>query len=81
MRSIHFLLFFSILIQLAPCSFLAREDINKKDIEDAIKSLEQKLESHLCQKDKKYIFPIQWQQTKGLYESSVRFNYIDKTNS
>ena len=81
MKGTHLLLCFVILMQFASCSFLAREDINKKDIEDAIKLLEQKLKSHLSQKDKKFIFPFQWQQTKGLYESSVRFNYIDKTNS
>jgi len=42
--------------------------------------MDEALQKHYWKKNQKLVFPILWERKKGLYASSIRVNYVDKTN-
>lgn len=58
------------------------DSIQTDIISETIQKLYSELNTHsFWEKDQKYVFPIKWEHKKGIYESRVHFNFVDKTNS
>lgn len=50
-------------------------------VESKIKWLENRLMKHYWKRDQEYVFPILWEHKKGLFQSRVHFNILDKRNT
>lgn len=53
----------------------------KKDLQSQIDWLNSRLKSRLTKEDVPFRFMDTWAAKKGLYESSVHVNFLDKRNS
>ena len=53
---------------------------SEKEIQAKIEWLEKQLFDNYWEKDQKYVFPIKWEHMKGIFESKVHFNILDKRN-
>lgn len=56
--------------------------VDSSVIEEKINWLYQRLMKNYWNKNQKYVYPIvKWEHQKGLFESKVHFNYLDKRNT
>lgn len=74
-------LLFIVIWAILNVSCTENQAIDPKDIQTKITWLHDRLFKKYWKKDQQYLFPVLWEHRKGLFESKIHFNFVDKKNS